>query len=227
MLTDGWDEPPAGATVKVRDVAKQLTSKQSEIFKKVGINTWKVLVIGLQRLPEKKAGTATAKELANLLGGEFIDVTKQTGGTVSERIFLALKSQVEQLKGQLSLGTGTSLKTGLIDFGTVNGNGAAKASFTLDLKSCYAEEVSGLKDVTRTISPSKLKLLLATAATVAGGSCQSASSIPADAITVQIAPTQIAPSLEQGKNYQPPRISASMHRRIATVRPVIMLVASN
>jgi hypothetical protein len=199
MLTDGWDEPPAGATIKVRDVANDLTTKQKQIFKKVGIKTWKVLVIGLQRLPDKKAGTTTAKELANLLGGEFIDVTKQSGGTVSQRIFLALKSQVEQLKGQLTLGSGKSLKSGVVDFGTVVGNGSAKASFPLELKSCYAEEISGLKDVTAAIAPPKLKALLGTAASVTGGACQSVSTIPADAITLHIAPTQIAPaSGEQG-----------------------------
>ncbi len=198
MLTDGWDEPPAGATVKVRNVASDLTKKQNEILKKVGIKTWKVLVIGLQRLPDKKAGTTTAKELADMLGGGFIDVTKQTGGTVSERIFLALKSQVEQLKGQLTLGEGKSLKNGVLDFGTVVGNGSAKASFPLQLKSCYAEEISGVKDVTSTVQPSKLKALLGTAASITGGACQSITTIPADAITLHVAPTQIAPSGEQG-----------------------------
>ncbi|MBS1957465.1 MAG: VWA domain-containing protein [Cyanobacteria bacterium SZAS-4] len=198
MLTDGWDEPPAGATVKVRTVASDLTKKQSEILKKVGIKTWKVLVIGLQRLPDKKAGTTTAKELADLLGGGFIDVTKQAGGTVSERIFLALKSQVEQLKGQLTLGEGKSLKNGVVDFGTVVGNGSAKASFPLQLKSCYAEEISGLKDVTSTVPSSKLKELLGTSASLTGGACQSITTIPTDAITLHVAPTQIAPSGELG-----------------------------
>lgn len=86
-------------------------------------------MIGLQRLPDKKTGTTTAKELADLLGGGFIDVTKQAGGTVSERIFLALKSQGEQLKSQLTLGEGKSLKNGVVDFGTVIGNGSAKRLF--------------------------------------------------------------------------------------------------
>jgi hypothetical protein len=196
MLTDGWDEPPPGATVKVRDVASELTKKQNEIFKKVGIKTWKVLVIGLQRLPEKKAGTTTAKELADMLGGGFIDVTKQAGGTVSERIFLSLKSQVEQLKGQLTLGDGKSLKSGLVDFGTVVGNGSAKASFPLQLKSCYAEEISAVKDVTAQVPAAKLKAILGTAAQVTGAPCQSVTSIPSDAITLHVAPTQVAPAGE-------------------------------
>ncbi len=198
MLTDGWDEPPPGATVKVRDVASELTKKQNEIFKKVGIKTWKVLVIGLQRLPDKKAGTTTAKELADMLGGGFIDVTKQAGGTVSERIFLSLKSQVEQLKGQLTLGQGNSLKNGVVDFGTVTGNGSAKAAFPLQLKSCYAEEISGVKDVTRTLAADKLKVILGNAATITGSPCQSVTTIPADAITLQVSPTQIAPAGDSG-----------------------------
>jgi len=73
-----------------------LTKKQ-RILKKVGIKTWKVLVIGLQRLPDKKAGTTTAKELADLLVVVFIDVTKQAGGTVSDHLSSAQVS-VEQLK---------------------------------------------------------------------------------------------------------------------------------
>lgn len=198
MLTDGWDEPPPGAAVKVRDIAAQLTRKQNEIFKKVGIKTWKVLVIGLQRLPDRKAGTTTAKELAEMLGGDFIDVTKQAGGTVSERIFLSLKSQVEQLKGQLMLGQGLSLKNGIVDFGTVVGNGSAKASFPLQLKSCYAEEISGLRDVTSSVNADKLKAVLASAATVTGAPCQSVTSIPQNAITLHIAPTQVAPAGEPG-----------------------------
>ncbi len=199
MLTDGWDEPPPGATIKVRTVANELTNKQLEIFKKVGIKTWKVLVIGLQRLPDKKAGTTTAKELADMLGGGFIDVTKQTGGTVSQRIFLALKSQVEQLKGQLTLGSGQSLKNGIVDFGTVTGNGSAKASFPLELKSCYAEEISGLKDVTESVSPAKVMAIVAKAAKITGGGCQSIATLPPDAITLHVSPTQIAPaSGEQG-----------------------------
>jgi hypothetical protein len=133
-----------------------------------------------------------------MLGGGFIDVTKQAGGTVSERIFLSLKSQVEQLKGQLTLGEGKSLKNGVIDFGTVTGNGSAKASFPLQLKSCYAEEISGVRDVTSTLSSANLKSVLSTAASITGGPCQSVTSIPTDAITLHVAPTQIAPAGEPG-----------------------------
>jgi hypothetical protein len=194
MLTDGWDEPPAGAAIKVRDVANDLAKKQSAILNKVGINTWKVLVIGLQRLPDKKAGTTTARELANLLGGDFIDVTKQAGNTVSERIFLALKSQVEQLKGQLTLGSGKSIRNGMIDFGTVDGNGSATATCPLELKSCYAEEINGLKDVTGAVSPSKLKTLLSSAAMLSKGVCQSITTLPPNAIALKITPTALGPA---------------------------------
>lgn len=191
MLTDGWDEPPAGSTIKVRNVAAELSKKQKEMFAKLGVKTWQVLVIGLQRLPEKKAGTTTAKELADLLGGGFIDVSKSAGGTVSERIFLALKNQVEQLKGSLTLGSGQSLKKGIVDFGTVNGNGQAKASFPLELKSCYAEEINGSKDVTSTVPASVAKNMLASAATATGGACRSIATLPPNAITVNLSEPQI------------------------------------
>ena len=160
MLTDGWDEPPKGATINVRSVASELIKKQRELVNKVGVKTWNVLVIGLQRLPDKKAGTTTAKEVADLLGGGFIDVSKSSGSTVSERIFLALKNQVEQLKGQLSLVDGQSMKNGMIMFGAVNGNGTAHATFPLALNSCYPEEINGLTDVSRTVSPSKMSSLV-------------------------------------------------------------------
>lgn len=196
MLTDGWDEPPPGAPVKVRTVAGALTQRQNEIFKQVGIKTWKVLVIGLQRLPDRKAGTTTAKELAELLGGGFIDVSKQAGGTVSERIFFALKSQVEQLRGELSLGVGNNLKNGVVDFSKVSGSGAAQAVLPLQLRSCYSEEITGLKDVTGSLPAGRLKTVLNAASAVAGGVCQSVASLPKDAIVLTIAPTQVAAGAE-------------------------------
>ena len=190
MLTDGWDEPPKDATVKVREVAAQLSSKQKELFSRIGAKTLNVLVIGLQRLPDKKVGTTTAKELADLLGGGFIDVSKSAGGTVSERIFLALKNQVEQLKGQLALGSGSALKSGVIDFGTVNGNGSAKASFPLELNSCYPEEISAATDASRTTAQGKMNSLVKTAGVLTGGACSSAAALPADAITLSLAQSQ-------------------------------------
>lgn len=101
MLTDGWDEPPKGAQHQVRSVAAQIVAKEKQIQSKLGVNTWQVAVVGLQRLPDRKAGTTTAAELAKLLGGTFLDVSKEGGGSVSERIFLSLKRTVEGLKGDI------------------------------------------------------------------------------------------------------------------------------
>jgi hypothetical protein len=198
MLTDGWDEPPRDATVKVRDVAAQLTAKQKELFSKLGVKTWNVLVIGLQRLPDKKVGTTTAKELADILGGGFIDVSKSSGGTVSQRIFLALKNQVEQLKGQLTLGSSQALKSGIIDFGTVNGNGGAKASFPLELNSCYPEEINGISDGTRSAAQAKINGWVKAGGGLTGGACASAASLPADAITVTLAQSQYVLAPQNG-----------------------------
>lgn len=105
MLTDGWDEPPANAQYKVKEVAKDLLAKKKEIESRLGVDTWQVRVIGLQRLPDTRAGTTTAKELAGLLGGAFVDVNARSGGTVSDRIFAAVKETVESIKGDIRLGT--------------------------------------------------------------------------------------------------------------------------
>src|SRR5215471_6484157 len=101
MLTDGWDEPPAGAPLKIRPVASRLLAKQRELESRLGVNTWQMRVIGLQKLPERKTGTTTASQLADLIGGEFIDVAQQEGDSVPDRIFAALKRTIEGLKGEL------------------------------------------------------------------------------------------------------------------------------
>ncbi|HEY9717413.1 MAG TPA: vWA domain-containing protein [Trichormus sp.] len=148
MLTDGWDEPPPGGSVKARDAAAKFVARSKEIQHKLGVKTWQALVIGLQNLPDRKAGTTTAKELAGLLDGEFIDVTKEAGGTVSEKIFSALKKTVESLKGEITVAQdGSQMVHNELQFGTINGNGAATAAFPVELKSCYAEEILGVHDL--------------------------------------------------------------------------------
>jgi len=147
MLTDGWDEPPPGAQIKARDAAAKFVARSKEIQQKLGVKTWQSLVIGLQNLPDRKAGTTTARELAALLDGGFIDVTKQAGGTVSEKIFLALKKTVESLKGEITVAQeGSQMRSGVLRFGTVNGNGTATAAFPVALKSCYAEEITRVEE---------------------------------------------------------------------------------
>jgi hypothetical protein len=191
MLTDGWDEPPAGASIKVTDAAKNLSSRVKQIQSKMaGVKTWPVLVIGLQRLPDRKAGTTTAKELADLLGGGFIDVTKQAGGTVSQKIFLALKQTVESLKGEIRLAAASSnpgMKEGVIDFGTTGGDGKAQGSISVDLRSCYPEDISGVNDVSTSVSKDKMKGFIAQVHAPSGEAIQFVSAIPAGAISVQLA----------------------------------------
>ncbi|HEY9714412.1 MAG TPA: vWA domain-containing protein, partial [Chroococcales cyanobacterium] len=215
MLTDGWDEPPAGATIKVKTVATQLAAKQRQVLAQLGVKTWQVLVIGLQRLPDRKAGTTTAKELAELLGGGFIDVTKQAGGTVSERIFLALKEQVEALKGQLKVAaTSTSgrcsVKNGIVDFGTINGNGSATAILPLELKSCYAEEISALKEVSAALPAEKQSAYCQSARKAGLDSPKFCAGIPADAITIKLPQSSLTVSPE----------SATMGERKGTIADV-------
>lgn len=223
MLTDGWDEPPPGATIKVRSVASELSQKQRQMLSKLGVKTWQVLVIGLQTLPDRKAGTTTAKELAEILGGGFIDVTKQAGGTVSERIFLALKQQVEALKGQLNVAQSSasgrsSVKNGVVDFGTVNGNGSATAVLPLELKSCYAEEINGITDVSATVPADKQKTLITKAAAMGGSQpFQFCARLPADAVTVKLVePTFVlAPQ------------SGDQGARVGTVRDISLVVQAH
>ncbi|MBX9720663.1 MAG: VWA domain-containing protein, partial [Candidatus Obscuribacterales bacterium] len=100
MLTDGWDEPPANASYKVADEAAKFIAKQNELKQKLGVNTWQVRVVGLQRLPDKKAGTTTAAEVAKLLGGSFLDVSKEQSGTIADRIYAALKQTIAELQGE-------------------------------------------------------------------------------------------------------------------------------
>lgn len=164
MFTDGWDEPPAGAPHKVRDVAKQILLEKRIARQKVGVDTWQTRVVGLQRLPDSKAGTTTAKELAALISGEFVDVNSQSGGTVSDRIFGALKKTVESLKGEIVLGnsdsvgasvrpdTAKGLRSRCVMFGNVDGNGMSECSFPVELRSCYAEEVDKVEDCSNAVA---------------------------------------------------------------------------
>jgi hypothetical protein len=174
----------------VQDAAAKYVARSREIQKKLGVKTWQALVIGLQNLPDRKAGTTTARELASLLDGEFIDVTKQAGGTVSEKIFHALKQTVEGLKGEIKLAgkdAGGGMKNGVLQFGTVNGNGTATASFPVELKSCYAEDITGITENTGEQSKTAIRELMDRSPDSSGGNIQAISTLAAGAITVKLA----------------------------------------
>lgn len=204
MFTDGWDEPPAGAPHKVRDVAKQILLEKRLSKEKVGVDTWQTRVVGLQRLPESKAGTTTAKELAAFIGGEFIDVNSQSGGTVSDRIFAALKRTVESLKGEIALGESDKtssdqagkavgnnikgLKTGFLFAGNVDGNGLSEMTFPVELHSCYAEEIDKVEECSSSMDPA-VRVRESTrlsAASPLGAGIRQISALPAGAITVAL-----------------------------------------
>jgi uncharacterized protein YegL len=142
MLTDGWDEPPKNAQYRVKDEANIFLAKEREVKNKLGFDPWQVKVIGLQRLPDRKVGTTTAKELATMLGGQFIDVSAEQNGTVSERIFLALKQAVEEQKGKIIFPSDFRL----VDFGKVNNEGTATCKIPVRLDSCYPEDVTGVRE---------------------------------------------------------------------------------
>ncbi len=163
MLTDGWDEPPKGASLHVKDVAQKIIARQKELRTTLGVNTWQVRVVGLQRLPDKKAGTTTACQLAHMLGGEFLDVTRQGGETVAQRIFLALKKTVADLQGQVELAALD--KGGLADFGRIEGGQNAQAVIQLTSRSCYPEKITGIEEASAMLDRQAVEKLKA--------SCQS------------------------------------------------------
>ncbi len=154
MLTDGWDEPPKGAPLKIETTASKIVEKEKELKEKLGVNTWQVRVIGLQRLPDKKAGTTTAAEVAQILGGQFLDVTKAKGGTVAEQIYQSLKKTIEELKGQIDLPASDSAG-GIVNFGRISTSPRAFGTLNVTNKSCYVEKVTGVKDVSAKLSGSE------------------------------------------------------------------------
>ncbi len=149
MLTDGWDEPPASAAYKVQEEASKYLAKQAELKSKLGVNTWQVKVVGLQRMPEKKAGATTAKQLAGMLGGEFIDLSKSESGSVAERIYQALKKTISSLRGQLDL-PDANTASGLINFGEIAESAEAEAELKLWNRSCYVEKLEAVSDCSKT-----------------------------------------------------------------------------
>ncbi len=224
MFTDGWDEPPAGAPYKVRDVAKQILVEKRLAKEKVGVDTWQTRVVGLQRLPDSKAGTTTARELASLIGGEFIDVNSQSGGTVSDRIFVALKKTVASLKGDIVIGKtddgveravlGTTqgaapggakgLKSGFVHFGNVDGNGMSECSFPVELHSCYAEEVDKVEECSTVLESAvrtrELGKLAVANSSTAG--TRLVSTLPAGSITIALTqPDVVLAPIIPGRKY--------------------------
>jgi hypothetical protein len=220
MFTDGWDEPPAGAPHKVRDVSKQILLEKRIAKEKVGVDTWQTRVVGLQRLPDSKAGTTTAKELATLIGGEFIDVNSQSGGTVSDRIFAALKKTVESLKGEivpaLSMSEGcfggvdanaVGAHNGFISFGNVDGNGMATCAFPAELRSCYSEQIAKAEECSGAVSIAKqneeLKTFSSPQSIIRPQGWKLVSTLPPGAITVALThPDVVLAPIVPGRKYE-------------------------
>lgn len=217
MLTDGWDEPPANAEFRVTDEAARFQKKAQELKKKLGVNTWQLRVVGLQRLPDKKAGTTTAAELAKMLGGEFIDVSKSQTGTVAERIYAAMKKTIEDLRGRVDLPALDSAD-GIIDFGRISESPIAKASVKVWNNSCYVEKLTRAQDVCARMKSSEImrfRNACEQAATAGrftelpdkGKSLVLSASIPPNAIMVQLAqPEYLLKPIEREAD-KPPQAS--------------------
>ncbi|MFN8657943.1 MAG: vWA domain-containing protein [Candidatus Obscuribacterales bacterium] len=202
MLTDGWDEPPPGASLKVKDVARTFVDKQRALTDKLGVNTLQVRVIGLQRLPDRKAGTTTAKELATILGGDFLDVTTEGGSTVANRIYRAVQKTIADLRAKIDIADAAS--GGLADFGEIKG-AQSLTEIKAASRSCYPEKVTGLSDETPRLTPAERQKVL-TAVKQNGksisGPLQPASTLPSGMMKVHLKESQyeLAPAFKQKNN---------------------------
>ncbi len=160
MLTDGWDEPPHGATVQLNQVAQKFLAKQKELKAKLGVNTWQLRVIGLQRLPDRKVGTTTAKQLADMLGGGFLDVGEQGSGSVAQNIYLALRKTFQDLRGTIEIPQATS--GGWCDFKGAESGQESVATLPIRTRSCWDETITRLTDVSPKLSSQQAEQLLNT-----------------------------------------------------------------
>lgn len=218
MMTDGWDEPPPGATLKVRDVARTFVEKQRALTDKLGVNTLQVRVIGLQRLPESKAGTTTAKQLATMLGGDFLDVTTQGGPTVANRIFRAVQKTIADLRARIDIADARS--GGLADFGEVK-SAQASAEVKVASRSCYPEQVTGLSDETARLTPdvrNKIMTSVRQNGKALNGVLSLSSTLPPHALEVHLQDAQytLAPAFKQKNNFagwQPITLVADVDRQ--------------
>lgn len=203
MMTDGWDEPPPGATLKVRDVARKFVEKQRALSDKLGVNTLQVRVIGLQRLPESKAGTTTAKQLATMLGGDFLDVTTQGGATVASRIFRAVQKTIADLRAKIDIADARS--GGLADFGEVK-SAQASTEVKVASRSCYPEQVTGLSDETGRLTPdvrNKIMTAVRQNGKAINGVLSLSSTLPPHTLKVHLQDAQytLAPAFKQKNNF--------------------------
>ena len=182
MLTDGWDEPPKDAKYDVREVARKVVSGQKEVKEKIGIDTWQIAVIGLKQLPKMKEGTTTAEELATLLNGTFLDVTREKGKSVSSKIYAGLSKILLNQRGRLTLVNPFEL----INFGSIDGDGKATASIALELNACDKEEISSIR-VANKVEQTKLSEYLekASSATEADEKIVSLTYLDRDALIVE------------------------------------------
>lgn len=214
MLTDGWDEPPPGASLKVKDVARTFVAKQRALTEKLGVNTLQVRVIGLQRLPDRKAGTTTAKELATILGGDFLDVTTEGGSTVANRIYRAVQKTISDLRAKIDIADAAS--GGLADFGEIKG-AQSPAEIRAASRSCYPEKVTGLSDETARLTPAERQKVLAAVkgnGKAISGPLQPASTLPSGMMKVRLRENsyELAPAFKQKNNasWQPIELIADV-----------------
>jgi hypothetical protein len=179
----------------------------------------------LQRLPDRKAGTTTAAEVAKLLGGEFLDVTKQGGGTVAQRIYAALQKTIRDLQGKVEVAkTGDG---GFADFGVIEGTQAAQAEVPVVSRSCYGEQITAVTDVTARLSDAEREsvrrafIQWQNAGRLKNSDnfkhASFANGLPTGALSVQLQqPVLLKPTIDQvaqgGTVWQPMKVTATIGR---------------
>ena len=147
MLTDGYDDPPTSASVKLNEVALLFTRKQKALMETSGTNNWVVRVIGLQAPTNTRPEVTTAPQVAEMLA-QFINVESKE--SAPEKIFDALKATLQSFQSQIQV---EGLTQGeYLDFGRVRPDEEQTASFRLYSRSCREEEVSGVQDKSSEIS---------------------------------------------------------------------------
>lgn len=141
MLTDGCDDPPRSAsrTGRIEDIARRFKDKQQSVRERTGYNNFIVRVIGLQSTPAKQDCRTSAPTVAEMMGGQFLNIREQDGESVQDKIAATLKSVFSGKHGRIRIAEP------YLDFGLPAANGESTASLTLSSRSCKDESITGIE----------------------------------------------------------------------------------
>lgn len=144
MLTDGCDDPPRsgsriGRIGRIEDIARRFKDKQQSILKRTGYDNLIVRVIGLQSTPAKQDCRTSAPTVAEMMGGQFLNIREEDGESVQDKIAATLKSVFSGKHGRIRIAEP------YLDFGLPAANGESTVSLTLSSRSCNDESITGIE----------------------------------------------------------------------------------